>query len=125
MAMYNSFELPFQYSKNDTYIRAIRRNMIRKNGEIKISAFKSNKGGVSVTRTNDAVFDKAMAYMLLHFEGLMASFPVIVCKQNAIHEEHSPSPGHNLHHWELYGDQNHEEMTPGQIAAVIEVCTIT
>ena len=124
MGTYNSFELPFQYSENDMYIRAIRRNMIRRTGEIKISAFKSNKGGVSVTRTNDVVLDKAITYMLLHFEGMMASFPVTVCKKNNIHEVHSPSPGYNLHHWELYGDLQRNEMTIAQIAAIIEACVI-
>ena len=124
MDTYDSFEYPFQYSDTDRYIRAVRFNLIRRNGQIKISAFKSNRGGVSVTRTNTTVYEKAMAYMWSHFEGEMVSFDVNVCKENDIYEKHSPSPGHNHHHWELYGDSEHNPLNEKQIAAILEVCRI-
>lgn len=53
MAGYNSIEVLFDYSEADRYIRAIRFNLLRRNGEVKDGAFKSKKGGVSVTRSND------------------------------------------------------------------------
>ena len=124
MDTFSSFETPFQYSDNDEYIRAIRFNMIRKNGDIKISAFKSNRGGVSVTRCNNTVYEKAMAYMLSNFEGAMASFPVMICKENSIYEKHCPSPGHNLHHWELYGDPQSGELTLAQITALVKASVV-
>ena len=124
MDTFSSFEFPFRYSDDDSYIRAIRFNMIRRNGEIKISAFKSNRGGVSVTRTNDAVYDKAMGYMMSNFEGTMAVFPVKVCKDYLIYEEHSPSHGHNFHHWKLYGDAAYNELSMIQIIALIKASVI-
>ena len=57
MAVYNSFEIPFDYSERDKYIRAVRFNLIRPNGEIKAGAFKSKKGGVSVTRSDDLLLN--------------------------------------------------------------------
>ena len=124
MNMYNSFEEPFEYSIEDHYIRAIRFNMIRRNGEIKISAFKSNRGGVSVTRTSNAVFAYAVSYMKAHFEGVMAMFPVKTCKDNDIYEKHSPSPGHNMHHWELYGDSQERELSVPQMVALMEAAAV-
>ncbi|SEQ07278.1 hypothetical protein SAMN02910369_01130 [Lachnospiraceae bacterium NE2001] len=67
MDIYNSFEIPFQYSNDDKYIRAIRFNMIRRNGDIKISAFKSNRGGVSVTRSYDKHMKYATDYMFYQY----------------------------------------------------------
>ena len=120
MAELNSFELPFEYAVTDTYIRAIRFNQLRKNGEIMPGAFHSKRGGVSVTRTNDAVWEYAFAYMKAHFEGVMATFPRTVCDDNAIFEKHNPSPGHNLHHWELYGNSNLSCLTDEQVIALIK-----
>ena len=120
MDAYSSFEIPFQYSDQDCYIRAIGLNMIRRNGEIKDSAFKSKKGGVSVTRSNDDLFDYAIAYMKSHFDGVMASFMENVCPVAGIYEQHSPSPGHNHHHWELYGSAEKIELTDDQIDKIID-----
>ena len=122
MDEYSNFELPFDYSDEDKYIRAIRFNLIRPNGDIKISAFKSNKGGLSVTRSNEKYLEYALNYMRVHFEGMMAIFPTIVCKINGIYEKHSPSEGHNLHHWELYGDETESALTSTQIMAIIKEC---
>ena len=119
MESYNSFEIPFQYSDCDQYIRAIRLNMIRRNGEIKDSAFKSKKGGVSVTRSNQNLFDYAIAYMKSHFDGVMASFAEDICPTSGIFEKPSPSPGHNIHHWELYGSSEETELTDEQIDKII------
>ena len=125
MGTYNSFEIPFQYSNQDHYIRAIRLNMIRRNGEIKDSAFKSKKGGVSVTRSNDELFDYAISYMKSHFDGVMASFSARICSAADIYESHSPSPGHNLHHWELYGSTEGTELTDDQIDMIMDGIIIT
>lgn len=124
MAGYNSFEVPFDYSEADRYIRAIRFNLLRRNGEVKAGAFKSKKGGVSVTRSNDLLMQIALYYMKKHFEGVMAVFPVQICEDNYIYEEHSPSPGYNLHHWELYGNSQYEELTEEQIDALTDALTI-
>ena len=124
MYTFNSFEQDFRYSEDDSYIRAVRFNMIRKNGDIKVSAFKSNHGGVSVTRTNEIVYEKAMAYMRSYFEGIMALFPVRTCADNDIFEIHSPSPGHNMHHWELFGDSQKNELTLKQIMAILQACLV-
>lgn len=120
MAVYSSFEAPFEYSENDQYIRAIRNYLLRRNGEVKAGAFKSHKGGVSVTRTNMVLLNFALSYMNAHFEGEMAIFPEKACKEACIYEKHSPSPGHNIHHWELYGDPELTELTEEQIDALID-----
>lgn len=120
--MYNSFDVPIEYSESDQYIRAIRFNSIRSNGDIKISAFKSNKGGVSVTRSNDRYLQDALIFMKSHFEGRMAVFHRTVCDLTGVYEKHSPSPGHNLHHWELYGSEENTELSLHQIAEIIKVC---
>ena len=120
MDAYSSFETPFQYSDNDSYIRAIRENMIRKNGDVKRCAFRSNRGGVSVTRSSDGLFDEAMGYMKTHFQGYMGVFDVKICDMLEIIQKHKPSAGHNAHHWELYGDEDESELTTMQIAAIIE-----
>ena len=115
MAGCSRFEVLFDYSDADQYIRAIRFNFIRRNGEVKAGAFKSKKGGVSVTRSNDLLMELALSYMKMHFEGEMAVFPASICTFANIFEKHSPNPGHNLHHWELYGNSNFEELTEEQI----------
>lgn len=120
MDAYSSFETPFQYSDNDSYIRAIRENMIRKNGDIKRSAFRSNRGGVSVTRCNDELYDEAMGYMKTHFSGYMGIFKTQVCDSAGIFQTHKPSPGHNAHHWELFGNEEREELSTMQIGSIIE-----
>ena len=120
MPAYNSFEVPFDYSNTDKYIRAIRFNMLRRNGEVKAGAFKSKKGGVFVTRSNDLLMAMAMSYMKVRFEGVMAVFPKSICDDTNIFEKHSPSPGHNLHHWELYGNIEYDELTEEQIDALID-----
>ena len=120
MDAYSSFETPFQYSEKDCYIRAIRENMIRKNGDIKRSAFISNRGGVSVTRSNDELYEEAMGYMKTHFHGYMGVFSTEICDFAEIVQKHKPSPGHNAHHWELFGDENGAELSTMQIAAIIE-----
>lgn len=124
MEKYSSFEIPFEYSDNDGFIRAIRLNMIRKNGEIKTSAFKSNKGGVSVTRYNPDVYEYAIGYMNSHFEGIMATFPCLICNKNNIITVHNPTKGHNLHHWELYGSEQKTALSVEQIIAIINSITI-
>ena len=116
----SSFETPFLYSNKDYYIRAVRLNMIRKNGEIKDCVFKSKKGGVSVTRSNDDLYNCAMKYMETHFEGIMLAFQERVCVEVDIFEKHSPTPGHNLHHWELYGSKSEIELSDSQINAIID-----
>ena len=120
MAELSSFEIPFQYSESDQYIRAIRYNLIRKNGEIMPGAFKSRRGGVSVTRTNESIKEYALAYMNAHFEGIKVTFSRTVCDEYSISETHSPSPGHNLHHWELYGDTEESDLSDIQILALIK-----
>lgn len=117
--MCSSFEIPFVQSDNDKYIRAVRLNLIRRNGDISACAFKSNRGGVSVTRSNSALLDRALLYMKLFFEGKMAVFPVALCAKEHIYEKHSPSLGHNLHHWELYGDSDLSPLSDEQIDALI------
>lgn len=124
MDAYNSFEIPFQYSDKDSYIRAIRENMIRKNGDIKRSAFRSNRGGVSVTRCNEELYDDAIGYMKTHFQGYMGIFQTKECDLAEIVQIHKPSPGHNIHHWELFGDENGNELTTMQISAIIETIEI-
>ncbi|MBR1685404.1 MAG: hypothetical protein IJ708_09740 [Clostridia bacterium] len=119
MGAYSSFETPFQYSDQDNYIRAIRENMIRKNGDIKRSAFRSKRGGVSVTRSNDELYDEAIGYMKTHFQGYMGVFQTSVCDSAEIAQMHKPSPGHNAHHWELFGDEDGAELSTMQIAAII------
>ena len=119
MAELNSFEIPFEYKAEDSYIRAIRFNLIRKNGEILPGAYKSKRGGVSVTRTNEKVKEIAVTYMKSHFEGNMALFSRTVCDEFDIYEQHSPSPNHNLHHWELYGNPDKAELSDEQILQLI------
>lgn len=119
MDAYNSFDIAYKYSDTDCYIRAVRLNMIRRNGEIKDAAFKSRKGGVSVTRSNEELLEYALAYMKSHFDGVMAKFPVTVCKEASIFEKHSPSQGHNMHHWELYGSQKEDGLSDEQIDTLI------
>ena len=121
MSEYSSFEATFDPSSRDSYIRAVRFNLIRRNGEIKASAFKSNSGGVSVTRSNEILLNRALSYMKSHFEGEMAVFPTVVCGKNGVYEKHSPSPRHNLHHWELYGDEGLNPLTDEQIDAIVDV----
>ena len=120
MSEFSSFEAPFECSEHDKYIRAIRFNLIRRNGEIKAGAFKSNRGGVSVTRSNEILLNWALSYMKSHFEGEMAVFPTRVCGENGICERHSPSPGHNIHHWELYGDESLNPLTDEQMDAIVD-----
>ena len=93
--------------------------MIRPNGVIKISAFKSNKGGVSVTRSNDRYLQDALTYMKSHFERRMAVFQRTVCCRTGVNEKYFPSPGHNLHHWELYGSEEETELSQHQIVEII------
>lgn len=125
MGEFSSFETPFEYADDDRYIRAVRHNMIRRNGEIKASAFKSNRGGVSVTRCNDNVFEIAIAFMKKRFEGRMAVFSRMACREADIFEKHSPSPGHNIHHWELFGNREEKELSNDQIAVLIVVAELT
>ena len=120
MHEFSSFEIQFDQTDDDKYIRAVRFNLIRRNGDIKAGAFKSNRGGVSVTRTNNVLLNRALAYMKSHFEGEQVAFPVTVCSENDIYEKHSPSPGHNLNHWELYGDKNLNALSDEQIDALID-----
>ncbi|GEM_PF-4182288 len=120
MAEYSSFELPFDYTDQDQYIRAIRYHFIRRNGDIKAGAFKSHNGGVSVTRSNDLLLSRALTYMKAHFEGRMAVFPQASCASAEIFEKYSPSPGHNLHHWELFGNRECGELTEEQIDTLID-----
>lgn len=124
MHEFDSFEMPFEYKDSDKYIRAIRDNLIRKNGEIKAGAFKTNKGGVSVTRCNDSVLDYALKYMEFHFEGVMAVFPRMVYLNSNIYEKYSPSQGYNKHHWELYANKNRDALSEEQIDAIIEAVDI-
>lgn len=120
MSEFSSFETPLEYSDYDKYIRAIRFNLIRRNGEISAGAFKSNRGGVSVTRSNEILLNRALSYMKSHFEGEMAVFPTKVCSKNGVYEKHSPSSHRNLHHWELYGDKNLDPLTDEQIDAIVD-----
>lgn len=124
MAMYSTFDVQIEYSGTDQYIRAIRFNMIRANGNIKISAFKSNKGGVSVTRSNECFLEDALTYMKSNFEGRMAVFARTVCDNAEIFEKHSPSLGHNTHHWELYGNAQYDELSLSQIVEIIKECRL-
>ena len=119
MQEFNSFETPFEYSERDRYIRAVRFNLIRRNGEIKAGAFKSNRGGVSVTRSNDVLFNRALSYMKLNFEGKMAVFPVKICSMASIFEKHSPSKS-NIHHWELCGGIDCSGLNEEQIDQLID-----
>ena len=120
MSKYSSFETQFELSDCDKYIRAVRFNLIRRNGEIKAGAFKSNNGGVSVTRSNELLLNRALTYMKSHFEGEMAVFPTIICRENKIFEKHSPSPGHNFNHWELYGNDSLNPLTDEQIDTLVD-----
>ena len=60
------------------------------------------------------------SHMNMHFEGKMAIFPETVCVDANIFEMHSPTPGHNLHHWELYGNSQHDALAEEQIDALSE-----
>ena len=124
MEEYSSFELPFQYSDQDHYIRAVRENMIRKNGDIKGCAFKSRNGGASVTRSNRELLEYAIGYMKAHFDGVMAVFEEKLCAKVRIYEKYSPSLGHNLHHWELYGDIEESALSDEQIDSIINACVL-
>ena len=117
--------------KRDVYITRVVKelenlllNMIRRNGEIKISAFKSNRGGVSVTRCNQDTYEYAMRYMNSNFEGMMGEFPCSICDKHNVYAFHSPSEGHNLHHWELYGSEQKTDLSIEQILAIINSITI-
>lgn len=118
--MSKKFSCTFKYSQDDSYIRAIRPDYIRRNGEIKAAAFKSNRGGVSVTRTNEAHMEEALDFMRFNFQGKMGVFSRAVCDQTQIEEVHSPTPGYNEHHWELYGNSSMVPLSGEQILEIVQ-----
>ena len=58
--------------------------------------------------------------MKSNFEGLMAVFVCSVCAKSRIYEKYSPSPGYNLHHWELFGDKELSSLSDEQIGTIID-----
>ena len=118
----NSSSLFNNIYENDNYIRAIRDRFIS-DGSIDASAFKSNKGGVSVTRADTGDLDRQIKYMRRRFEGHMGVFPTGVCHSANIFEDYSPSL-ENANHWELYGSKSHEPLSLAQIKHIINNITL-
>ena len=122
MSDYSVFHDEIIPSQSDEYIRAVYNHFFDRNGCIVSATFKSSRGGVSVTRSNESVAHNAMCYMKQNYQGKMAVFPVASCGRLSIHDEYEPSP-YNSNHWGLYGDTEHNDLSNRQIAGLIDSVT--